>query len=49
MLSQAMLEKVLGVGAVLTWSISLPKWGLMQMGYPTLCVVPPPIDVGLMR
>jgi hypothetical protein len=48
-LRQAVLGMVLGVGAVLTWSLSLPKWGLMLSGYVAFCAVPLPVDVGLMH
>jgi hypothetical protein len=37
--SRRFLESVLW-GAILAWSLSLPKWGLMQMGYPCLLRCP---------
>jgi hypothetical protein len=48
-LRQAVLGMVLGVGDVLTWSLSLPKWGLMLSGYLAFCAIPSLVDVGLMH
>jgi hypothetical protein len=48
----AVLKKVLGVGAVRSYPYLATKSsqvGVVQMGYPAFCAVPPPVDVSLMR